>query len=147
MLCGLDYLSSIFVPYLAPFVFVRLGGLRRNWVSNSLHLWYSIDLPSSRIVKVKPFTTLQEMKQPILHVAKKYGVTNVRIFGSFARGDERKKSDVDLLVDIPEGMTLFGLAGFTVDLEETLHRNVDVVPSDSIKPALRANILTDARPL
>jgi len=101
----------------------------------------------SRTIQGKPLATLQQMKEPILHIANMHGVTNVRIFGSFARGDERKKSDVDLLVDIPEGMTLFGIAGFTVDLEEALHRNVDVVPSDSIKPALRDNILTDARPL
>ena len=97
--------------------------------------------------KAKRSSTLELMRQPILQIAAQYGITNVRIFGSYARGDEREDSDVDLLVDVPRGMTLFELGGFTMDLESTLHKRVDVVPSDSIKPALRSNILTDARPL
>ena len=80
-------------------------------------------------------------------MTQKYGVRNVRIFGSFARGEQRKTSDVDLLVDLPDGMTLFGLSGLKLDLEEAVQRKVDVVPADSIKPALRGSILADARPL
>lgn len=71
----------------------------------------------------------------------------MRIFGSFARGEQRRTSDIDLLVDLPKGMTLFDLVGLKLDLEERLHRKVDVVPSDSIKPTLRRYILADARPL
>lgn len=74
-------------------------------------------------------------------------MTNVRIFGSFARGQQRRTSDVDLLVDLPEGMTLLDLVGLKLDLEAQLNRKVDVIPSDSIKPALRQYILADARPL
>lgn len=87
------------------------------------------------------------MRASILAITRAHGVRNVRIFGSFARGDQRRTSDVDLLVDVPDGMTLFGLVGLTLDLEEALKRKVDVVPSDSIKPALRRYILADARPL
>ena len=97
--------------------------------------------------KATPVCNLKQMRAVILRIAKKYHISNVRVFGSFARGEERCDSDLDLLVDAPEGMTLFGLAGFTVDLEDALARKVDVVPSDSIKPALRHNILAEARPL
>jgi predicted nucleotidyltransferase len=87
------------------------------------------------------------MRASILAITCAHGVRNVRIFGSFARGEQRRTSDVDLLVDLPAGMTLFGLIGLKLDLEKALNRKVDVVPSDSIKPAVRGYILADARPL
>jgi hypothetical protein len=91
--------------------------------------------------------TIAELKPPVLRITKLYGVTNVRIFGSFARGEQHKRSDVDLLVDLPDGMTLFDLAGLKIALEETLKRKVDVVPARSVKPALRDVIFAEARPL
>lgn len=91
--------------------------------------------------------TLAQMKPKILQVTKAHGVKNVRIFGSFARGEQRFRSDVDLLVDFPEGISLLDIVGLKLDLEEILKRKVDVVPADSIKPALRKYILADARSL
>ncbi len=87
------------------------------------------------------------MRRAVQRVAKAHGVRDVRVFGSYARGTERRSSDIDLLVDLPEGASLLDLAGLKMDLEEALHRKVDVIPSDSIKPALRSSILADARPL
>ena len=87
------------------------------------------------------------MRPVILRIAERYGATNVRVFGSFARGEERMKSDVDLLMTIPERMSLLDLSGLKIDLEEALKRKVDVLPDDSIKPLLRDYILADARPL
>lgn len=89
----------------------------------------------------------QELRPIVLRIAKRYGVTNVRLFGSFARGDQRRQSDVDLLVDLPKGMTLFQLSGLKIDLQEALSRKVDVVPADTIKPVLRSRILADATPV
>jgi len=89
--------------------------------------------------------TIAKLRPIVLRVTGEYGVTNVRIFGSFARGEQRKTSDVDLLVDLPEGMSLLDLSGLKIDLEDALKRKVDVVPARSIKPALRENILADAR--
>lgn len=91
--------------------------------------------------------SVAQLRAPILRVTQRYGVTNVRIFGSFARGEQRRTSDVDLLVDLPDGMTILDLVGLKLDLEERLHRKVDVIPADSIKRALRPYILADARPL
>lgn len=90
------------------------------------------------IVQIRPI---------ILGIAREYGATNIRIFGSFARGEQRRGSDIDLLVDLPDGMSLLDHAGLQVDLEEALGRSVDVVPADSIKPLLRDRILAEARPL
>lgn len=94
-----------------------------------------------------PKSPTRTFRPKILKITRKYGVRNVRIFGSFARGEQRKTSDVDLLVDLPKGMTLFELSGLKIDLEEALKRKVDVVSARSIKPALRPYILADARPL
>src|SRR3989344_4531007 len=83
---------------------------------------------------------VSRLKPIVLRVARRYGVNNIRIFGSFARGEQRKTSDIDLLVDLPEGMTILDLSALKIDLEEALMRKVDVVPAPSVKPALRDRI-------
>ena len=98
-------------------------------------------------VRAKKRPNLKQMRPVILRIAGGYGVTNVRIFGSFARGDQRGISDVDLLVDLPDDMSLLDLSGLKIDLEEAVRRKVDVVPARSIKPTLEKYILDDARPL
>jgi uncharacterized protein len=91
--------------------------------------------------------TLTEIRPVILRITEEYGVTNVRIFGSFARGEQRVRSDVDLLVDLPKKMSLWGLAGLKNSLEDALGRKVDLVQAHLVKPALKKYILADARPL
>lgn len=100
-----------------------------------------------RAPAVQSAESLARLRPRVLRIARSYGVRNVRVFGSFARGEQRATSDLDLLVDLPEGMSLLGLASLKVALEDSLHRKVDVVPADSIKPALREAILAGARPL
>lgn len=84
------------------------------------------------------------MRTAALRVAKKYGAKNVRIFGSFARGEQTKRSDIDLLVRMPKGATLFDIAGLKIDLEKELKRKVDVIEDHCIKPRLRSRILSEA---
>jgi uncharacterized protein len=98
-------------------------------------------------VAAKPLSTMASLKKAVLRVTRAYGVRNVRIFGSFARGQQRNASDVDLLVDLPEDMSLLDLSGLKIDLEEAVRRKVDVVPTRSLKPALRETILAEAYPL
>jgi len=90
---------------------------------------------------------LVRLRPIVLRVAKEYGARNVRVFGSFARGEQRRTSDLDLLVDLPRESSLFDLAGLKVDLEEAVGRKVDLVLSHSIKPLLRERILSEATPL
>ena len=92
-------------------------------------------------------STIPEIRTIVLQVAQERGVRNVRIFGSFARGEQRRTSDIDLLVEMPKRSSLFDLGGLKMDLEEALGRKVDVIPDDSIKPMLRERILSEARPL
>ena len=75
------------------------------------------------------------------------GARNVRVFGSVARGQDHAGSDVDLLVDMESGRSLLDLIGLSQDLEDLLHRKIDVLTDTSLHPILRDRILTDARPL
>jgi len=86
-------------------------------------------------------------RDTIHRIARACGAKNVRLFGSFARGEQRRTSDVDLLVQLPPEFTLLDLAHLKTELEKAIGRKVDVIPDDSIKPSLQERILADARPL
>ena len=70
---------------------------------------------------------LQERRSEILRIAAARGASNVRVFGSIARGAAGPESDVDFLVDLAPNRTLFDLSGLILDLEDALGRKVDVV--------------------
>lgn len=75
------------------------------------------------------------------------GVRNIRVFGSFARGEARPDSDLDLLVEYVPGHGGFAFIEFCQEVEALLNRKVDVVTEKSLKPALRDRILAEALPL
>ena len=87
---------------------------------------------------------LRAKREDILQTARKYGASNVRVFGSVARGEADEKSDIDLLVDLEKGRSLLDLAGLLVDLEELLGCKVDVVPEDSLRERIRGRVLKEA---
>ncbi|MGD0771198.1 MAG: nucleotidyltransferase domain-containing protein [Candidatus Solibacter sp.] len=95
--------------------------------------------------------TLQELRErrreEILRVAARRGARNVRVFGSVARGDNDDKSDVDFLVEMEPGRTLFDLSGLLLDLESLLHVSVDVVTERGLRPRVRERVLAEAVPL
>jgi predicted nucleotidyltransferase len=86
---------------------------------------------------------LRRRRAAVLALAAKYGVTDVRVFGSVARGEEGPQSDLDLLVRLPQGAGLFLLGRFKEELEQLLRVDVDVVPEDGLKPAVRAAVTRD----
>ena len=69
--------------------------------------------------------------------AGRYGATNLRLFGSVARGEDRPDSDVDLLADLPPGMSLLSLGRVQAELEDILGTRVDLV-AGTLKPEVRA---------
>ena len=71
----------------------------------------------------------------------------MRIFGSVARGDADEQSDLDLLVDMKAGRSLFDLGGLLVDLEELLGCSVDVVTEKGLRDRIRGRVLREAVPL
>jgi predicted nucleotidyltransferase/DNA-binding XRE family transcriptional regulator len=105
-------------------------------------------LPAARHLRSGPIGhRLRRHRAAVLAVADKHGVSNVRVFGSVARGDEEQESDLDLLVHLPAGSGLFALGRFKHELEQLLGVSVDVVPDDGVKPRLRASIDRDLVPL
>ncbi len=87
---------------------------------------------------------LQTKREDILRIAAKYGASNVRVFGSVARGEADAESDIDLLVNMEPGRSLFDLGGLLVDLEELLGCNVDVVTEDGLRERIRDRVLKEA---
>jgi uncharacterized protein len=86
-------------------------------------------------------------REDILRIAAKYGVRNVRVFGSRARGDARSDSDVDFLVDMPSGCSLLDVARFMMDLQDILGCKVDVVEPEGLHWYIRDRVLNEAVPL
>jgi predicted nucleotidyltransferase len=85
--------------------------------------------------------------EAILQIARTYGASNVRVFGSVARDEATPQSDVDFLVDLEQGRSLLDLGGLLMDLRELLGMDVDVVTEAGIRPPLRPGVLRDAVPL
>ncbi len=87
---------------------------------------------------------LQSKRDEILRIAAKHGAHNVRVFGSVARGEADEESDVDFLVEMESGRSLFDLGGLLIDLENLLGRHVDVVTERGLKPRIRTRVLNEA---
>ena len=87
---------------------------------------------------------LRAQRQTILRLAQTHGARNLRIFGSVARGEADVNSDLDLLVDLEPGRSLFDLGGLTVDLEDLLGCPVDIVTENGLKPRIRSRVLAEA---
>jgi predicted nucleotidyltransferase len=90
---------------------------------------------------------LRRHRRTVTDLAERRGLRNVRVFGSVARGEDREGSDIDLLVDVNEGVGLVAIAGLARELTDLLGVPVDVVPADSLKRSLRAEALAEAVPL
>jgi predicted nucleotidyltransferase len=94
------------------------------------------------------FETLQSKRAEIYAIADRYGIENIRVFGSVARGDADETSDVDLMVDMQQGKSFFDLMGFKSEMEEMLHHTVDIVEIEAVKNPLRKRyMLEDVLPL
>ena len=90
---------------------------------------------------------LKALRNEILRIAARYGAYNVRVFGSLARGEADADSDVDLLVDLEPGRSLFDLGGLLMDLQDLLGRRVDVVTANGLRERIRDRVLREAIPL
>lgn len=86
---------------------------------------------------------LEAKRLLVQRVADEYGVEVKGVFGSVARGRDGANSDVDLLVDLPEGMGLFKLGKLRGELEALLGGPVDLVPLNGLKPDVRDRVLDE----
>lgn len=89
---------------------------------------------------------LEEIREKAAPVFKKYGVRRARVFGSFARGEARPGSDIDLLIEY-ERSPGFKYFSMREELKRRLGREVDLVTNESMNEFLRPYIMPDIRPL
>jgi predicted nucleotidyltransferase len=90
---------------------------------------------------------VRRRRAEILRLTARYGASNVRVFGSVARGDASSESDVDLLVEFEPGRSLLDLVGLELDLRDLLGLHVDVATVASLKDRIRPRVLAEAVPL
>ncbi len=91
--------------------------------------------------------SLKAKREEILRIATHHGARNLRVFGSVARGDAGADSDLDLLVDMDPGRSLFDMGGLLMDLQDLLGCTVDIVSERGLRPRIRDRVLSEAVPL
>lgn len=87
--------------------------------------------------------TIQRIVKIAIPLLKKYGVVRAGIFGSYARGEEKKKSDVDFLVKVTGNKSLLDIVRLQLELEQNLGTKVDLLEYEEISPYLKKKILSE----
>jgi len=88
-------------------------------------------------------SNIKEIKDKIVPVLKRHDVVHAAIFGSFVRGEAKKDSDIDILVEFKGEKSLLDLVALKLELEELLGREVDVLTYNSLHPFIRETILKE----
>ncbi len=86
---------------------------------------------------------IARIQRIIMPILKRHGVSRAGLFGSVARGESGDHSDIDLLVEIGQDISLLDFVGLKQELEDALGRPVDLVEYSTIKPLLRDRILAE----
>ncbi|MGB4780404.1 nucleotidyltransferase family protein [Microbacterium sp.] len=120
---------------------VRLPGLEDVPYSGVM----GVQTPTRRSIELRAL--IDRHREELLAVLARHGATNPRVFGSVARGDADSQSDLDILIEAPKGMGLFGLSRLQLELADILGTKVDVVPDKALLNAVRPSALADAVPL
>lgn len=85
-----------------------------------------------------------QKREEIIRIAEGHGASEVRLFGSMARGDSNSKSDVDLLVKVTGKTSPWFPGGMIADLEDLLGRPVDVTTEQELHSVIRDEVLREA---
>ena len=88
-----------------------------------------------------------QRRSEIMDLARKYGASNIRIFGSVARGDATEDSDLDLLIHLEPGRSLLDQGGLLMDLRDLLGLKVDVLDEDALSGRMGEIVRREAVPL
>jgi predicted nucleotidyltransferase len=88
-------------------------------------------------------TYIEQIKQSIIPILHRYGVSKAALFGSIVKNWMQPGSDIDILVQIDSDISLLDFVGLKIEIEEALNRSVDLVEYDTIKPLLRESILKE----
>ena len=87
--------------------------------------------------------SVEEMKQRILPILQKYNIKRAGLFGSYARGEMREDSDIDILVEIADDISLLDFVGIKLEIEDILGKKIYLVEYNTIKPLIRERIIKE----
>lgn len=90
---------------------------------------------------------IEQLKAQLAPVFARYGVRKAALFGSTAREETDSDSDIDILVDLPEELSLVDVSGLKLALEDTLGISVDLVEYSAVKPAIKERVMSDHIPV
>jgi predicted nucleotidyltransferase len=96
---------------------------------------------------MRPSEALDSHRQKIRDIVANHRARNARVFGSVLRGVDDDSSDLDLLVDATELMTLFDLGAIQYEVSQLLGVDVDVVTPGALPKKWRERVLSEARPI
>lgn len=96
-------------------------------------------------VRIAIGMTIKFIKSSVVPILKREGVVKAAVFGSVARGEAKKNSDVDMLIKFESGKSLLDLVRLEALLHKKLNRKVDLVTYGSIHPLLKKFILKDQK--
>jgi len=102
-----------------------------------------VDAPHRKVT----LSEVRAHRDEIYRIAAKYGVRTVRVFGSVARGESDKDSDLDLLIEMERGHGYFDMSGFALDVEGLLNVFTQVATPNGIKARMRERVLAEAVPV
>lgn len=92
-------------------------------------------------------TEIERIKEKIIPVLKKQKITKAGIFGSYARGEQNNKSDVDILVEVNDGMGLIEFISLKMLIEKAIRKKIDLVEYNNIRKELKDRILKEEIPI
>ncbi|MEQ8971198.1 MAG: nucleotidyltransferase family protein [Coleofasciculus sp. C1-SOL-03] len=96
-------------------------------------------------IQIHPLITTN--KPQILAISAKYGAYNIRLFGSYARGEATNNSDIDFLMDMETGKSLLNRIALKQELEDLLGKKVDIAKPENLHESIQSQILKEAIPL
>lgn len=132
--------------------YYRVRSIRRGTKFKKERIYLGADLPKGelarkenqadkRLLRYKINKALEKIKPKIIEILRKNNVKRAGIFGSYARGEQKKNSDIDILIEPPKNMG-FGFAGIEIELEKALKKEVDLLSYGGISPYMRNKILS-----
>ena len=98
-------------------------------------------------MKETKLPTIEEIKEKVLPVLARYHARRAGLFGSVVHGEMTEDSDIDILVELNEDLSLLDVSRINRELEEALGRKVDLVEYEAIKPRIRERILAEEVPI
>ncbi|MEK6915642.1 MAG: nucleotidyltransferase family protein [Nanoarchaeota archaeon] len=99
-------------------------------------------IADKKLIEIKRDKTIKRVKSKIIPVLKKYNIKKAGIFGSYARGEQKKTSDVDILIEPPKGIGI-GFVRIADNLEKALGKKVDLVTYKFINNLIRKTVLKE----